>query len=262
MARKRVHFMRMTIGSIMIQKFTRRWLAKRELVRRRKNKAAISIQTKSRVVLAKRERARLKAEWILSKKVYVCVQLQSHYRRRKAVRLRNFLKREKCATQIQCMFRCHKARQVRKQREVYMGKVRKLQRFYKRRHRRKINCATKITSNVRRYLTRKRYLRLRNISIAAFKISNMIHTKDKSYALTRWKRENGAVIIQAFYRGVVGRRKHKSLLREKAMSKLRYIFTKSYCTKLCNTLRYVNKQMHEKATVISKNVRRFLAKKR
>lgn len=101
MARKRVRMLRVLISTLIFQKYTRRWLAKRELVRLRQNRASIKIQTKARVILAKNELARRKAAWVLAQKIYVCTQIQSHYRRKKAIRLRRYLKKVKCATMIQ-----------------------------------------------------------------------------------------------------------------------------------------------------------------
>jgi hypothetical protein len=70
-ARKLVLLMRMTLSTIVFQKYTRRWLAKRELVSRRRNRVAIKIQTKVRVCLAKLELDRRKQAWVHNQKVYV-----------------------------------------------------------------------------------------------------------------------------------------------------------------------------------------------
>ena len=94
-ARKLVTLIRKTRSSVVFQKYVRRWLAKQELMRLRRQRAAIAIQTKIRVVLAKKVLRKLKDEWILKTKTYVCIQIQSHYRRRKAVQLRGHLKRMK-----------------------------------------------------------------------------------------------------------------------------------------------------------------------
>ena len=62
MARKRVHFLKMTISAIIFQKFARRWLAKRDLLSKRENRAAVKIQNKIRVILAKKILHSLKKE--------------------------------------------------------------------------------------------------------------------------------------------------------------------------------------------------------
>jgi len=260
--RKRVLLLRMTISTVVFQKYTRRWLAIRELIRRKQNKASVSIQTKIRVYLAKKELARLKAQWIMNQKIYVCTQLQSHYRRRKAIKLRHYLKRMRCALQIQWMFRSFKARQNRKQQEIYFGKIRRIQKFIKRRHQVKSLSCTKISSLVKKHRVRKQFIKLTAINKASNKCRKLLNMRDQQFGFIRLLRDTKALNIQSCFRGIKARISYKNMLNEISILKLRHIFTKSFTRKLSHNMRFIRRFQNKQAVVIQKYARRFLAIKR
>jgi len=85
--------------------------------------------------------------------------------------------------------------------------------------------------------------------------------KGKFFGIMKLKLNNAAVIIQINWKGQKARKLLKILKNEKACEKLRFLFTRSYCTNLTQSLRLCKKQQNLKATVIGKYARRFLAMK-
>lgn len=94
------------------------------------------------------------------------------------------------------MFRKHKAIQIRKAKEVYFGRIRRIQKFYRKRHIRKIKCINTIRSYVKMYFARKKYRKFRKIARASEKLKHTIHQRDQGYGFLRVKLETSAIAIQ------------------------------------------------------------------
>ena len=117
-------------------------------------------------------------------------------------------------------------------REVYIGKVKRLQKFYRRRHKRRTKCSTIICSLIRMFIKRRRYKRLLKMNKASNIIRLLIEIKNYKFGINRWNRETKAIKIQALYRGYLARKELSRLKKNRAWYHIKHLIIKSFSLKL------------------------------
>lgn len=137
------------------------------------------------------------------------------------------------------MFRCFKARTNKKHQEVYFGLVRRIQKYYKKRHYQRVQNATIISKNIKTFQMIKKYKYLKIINKASNKARFVVNCKQMKFGFSQLMYNSKIITIQKVWRGICGRKLYYNILKLQSHAKLLHLFTKAYCRRLSHTLRHL-----------------------